>query len=784
MTGLNVLRLVLVGAAYFACARLGYAFTVGGMVSLWPPSGLMLGLLAIAHLRHWPAIVAGGLIGSVCSDLLSNYTVPLATAAALANGAETFVGALVLRRYLGSPVRFSTLRAVYVLMIGVVGVSNALTSFGGAAVLNVGFGMGYWHGWVVWWVGDGLGMLIVAPVILTIAGAVRRADPRRTAEIVEGGLLLAVVAAVSVFALGTVPAWAVHPGPYLLFPVLLWAGLRFGLMGASLATLIVACVAIWNAAQGAGPFAIAKSGAGPAIAEAYAFLAIASASSLIAAAALTERQDAIGQLRESREQYRNVVETATDPIITIDSRNRIRFANSATERVFGFSRGELLGRDLSLLIPGAKDKGLRRDGREIPLEVSYGRVTEPGAELTVILRDISEQRAAEHALQTLEEQYRQSQKMEAIGQLAGGIAHDFNNLLTIVQVNCELLLEQLPKHSELRPELVQVQTAAQRAASLTRQLLAFSRRQVLEPRVMSLADSLGVLEPMLKRLLGEHVAVRLSIPPDVGPVLADPGQVEQVIMNLALNARDAMPAGGFLTIELGESTLDEAEARAVDVPPGRYARLAVTDTGVGMDEETAARVFEPFFTTKPMGRGTGLGLSTVHGIVKQSGGGIRVRSQPGAGTTFEVFLPRIDAPVDRTRHRAETIEIELRRELVLVVEDEEDVGRLARRILERHGYRVLLAGSPAQALDIAARELALDALLTDVVLPGMSGRALAERLLQTHPRLRVLYMSGYTDDALSEHGVLTAGTAFIEKPFSADALVAKLREVIHGGPSS
>lgn len=187
MTGLNVLRLVLVGAAYFACARLGYAFTVGGMVSLWPPSGLMLGLLAIAHLRHWPAIVAGGLIGSVSSDLLSNYTVPLATAAALANGAETFVGALVLRRYLGSPVRFSTLRAVYVLMIGVVGVSNALTSFGGAAVLNVGFGMGYWHGWVVWWVGDGLGMLIVAPVILTIAGAVRRADPRRTAEIVEGG---------------------------------------------------------------------------------------------------------------------------------------------------------------------------------------------------------------------------------------------------------------------------------------------------------------------------------------------------------------------------------------------------------------------------------------------------------------------------------------------------------------------------------------------------------------------------------------------------------------------
>jgi signal transduction histidine kinase/CheY-like chemotaxis protein len=524
-----------------------------------------------------------------------------------------------------------------------------------------------------------------------------------------------------------------------------------------------------------GPFAIATTTGGAAILEAYAFLAVASASSLIAAAALSEREDAIGQLRDSREQYRNVVETATDPIVTIDSRNRIQFANSATERVFGFPREEVLGRDLTLLVPGVTNRGVRKDGREIPLEVSRGRVVEPGSALTLILRDISEKLAAERALETLEEQYRQAQKMESIGQLAGGIAHDFNNLLTVVQVNCEMLLEQLEPASDLRPEVVQIHAAAQRAASLTRQLLAFSRRQLLEPRVMSLANSLQDIEPMLRRLLGEHVTVRLSVPQPVGPVLADPGQIEQVLMNLAINARDAMPGGGILTLQLTEVTLDAAEALVADVAPGRYARLDVTDTGFGMDDGTAARVFEPFFTTKPMGRGTGLGLSTVHGIVKQSGGGIRVRSRPGEGSTFEVLLPRVDGAVERGRRRIAQVAAEPARELVLVVEDEQDVGRLARRILERHGFRVLLAGAPSEALEIARREPAIDLLLTDVVLPEMSGRVLADRLRQTHPALRVVYMSGYTDDALSDHGVLEPGTAFVEKPFTSEALVAKLR---------
>jgi two-component system cell cycle sensor histidine kinase/response regulator CckA len=369
--------------------------------------------------------------------------------------------------------------------------------------------------------------------------------------------------------------------------------------------------------------------------------------------------------------------------------------------------------------------------------------------------------------------------MEAIGQLAGGIAHDFNNLLTIVQVNCELLREELPPDSQARAEIEQIYTASNRAASLTRQLLAFSRRQVLEPRVVSLSETLSGIEPMLRRLIGEHVVVRITAPETVGPVTADPGQLEQVILNLAINARDAMPDGGTLTIELDEVLLEGASAYEVDVHPGPYARLSVIDTGTGMDADTVARVFEPFFTTKPLGRGTGLGLSTVHGIIKQSGGGITVESEPGKGSVFRVFLPRVDAPVDPGARPHETGGKKQRIETVLVVEDEEEVGRLARRILENHGYRVLLAKSPDEALMIASGEPDIAVLLSDVVLPGMSGPALAAELVRTHPAVRVLYMSGYSDDALSQRGVRDPGTELIEKPFSANALVAKVDEVAH-----
>jgi CheY-like chemotaxis protein len=342
-----------------------------------------------------------------------------------------------------------------------------------------------------------------------------------------------------------------------------------------------------------------------------------------------------------------------------------------------------------------------------------------------------------------------------------------------------LLRDDLGPGSHHETDLAEIQRAAERAASLTRQLLAFSRRQILEPHVLSLSDSLRAMEPMLKRLIGEHIDVVVRTPPEIGHVKADPGQIEQVILNLAINARDAMPDGGTLLLELMDVELDESYTRQhVDASPGPHVMLVVSDSGGGMDAATAARVFEPFFTTKPKGQGTGLGLSTVHGIVKQSGGIIGVYSEPGRGTAFKVYLPRVDAPIDvtpaataaETRHGSETI---------LLLEDEEAVRALAERVLEQHGYRVLAAATPGEALGLAAGyKGGLHLLLSDVVLPGMSGPSLAEKLLAAHPGLSVLYMSGYTDGAIVQNGVLERDTPFIQKPFTPDALLRRVRGVL------
>ena len=376
----------------------------------------------------------------------------------------------------------------------------------------------------------------------------------------------------------------------------------------------------------------------------------------------------------------------------------------------------------------------------------------------------------------LEAQFIEAQKMEVVGQLAGGVAHDFNNLLTVISGYCELLRDDLESGSRQQTDLGEIQRAAERAAELTRQLLAFSRRQILEPRVLSLSDSLKTMEPMLKRLIGEHIDVVVRTPPEIGHVRADPGQIEQVILNLAINARDAMPDGGTLLLELKDVELDVSYTRQhVDAVPGPHVMLAVSDTGSGMDAATAARVFEPFFTTKPTGQGTGLGLSTVHGIVKQTGGIIGVYSEPGRGTIFKVYLPRVDAPIDVTpaSPAAETCDGS---ETILLLEDEEAVRALAERVLVQRGYRVLAAATPGEALDLAAGcKDGLHLLLSDVVLPGMSGTALADKLLADHPGLCVLYMSGYTDDAIVQNGMLGRDRPFIQKPFTPEALLRKVR---------
>jgi len=421
----------------------------------------------------------------------------------------------------------------------------------------------------------------------------------------------------------------------------------------------------------------------------------------------------------------------------------------------------------------------RKDGRLLTVQLSVRAVRNAARQVEyyeTFVRDITEQRR-------LQTQLVQSQKMEAVGRLAGGIAHDFNNLLTVITTSCELLLEDLAPADPKREDVEQVRKAADGAAALTRQLLAFSRQQVLTPQIVDLGDVVAGVEKMLRRVIGEDVDLVTVLGSDAGAVKADVGQLEQVLMNLAVNARDAMPTGGKLTIETANVEHDpdyarEQEAAAVS----RFVMLAVSDTGIGMDEATKAKIFEPFFTTKELGKGTGLGLATVYGIVRQSGGFIWVYSEPGMGTTFKIYLPQVDAVAEAGAAKAAPGTSRRGTETVLLVEDAAAVRAVTHQALARQGYTVLDAPNGAEALRIAASHPGpIHLLLTDVVMPGLSGRQLSDQLARLRPDTKVLYTSGYTDDAVVRHGVLESGIAYLQKPFTVDGLARKVREVL--GPA-
>jgi len=504
-------------------------------------------------------------------------------------------------------------------------------------------------------------------------------------------------------------------------------------------------------------------------------------------------------LRESEQKYRVLVANA-DEAIFIAQDEVIKFPNPKTLEMTGYSAEELAGVPFTDLIhPEDRGKVLERyfdrlrggappdaypfrimdkTGEEIWVRLTADRVDWEGRPgVLCFLRDITKER-------NLEAQFLQSQKMEAVGRLAGGIAHDFNNLLTVTLGYCDLALARIGSLDPLRRDLEEIRKASDRCAALTRQILAFSRKQILVPKVINLGDVVADMDNMLRRLIGEDIDLVSVGGKGLWNVKADPGQVEQVIANLAVNARDAMPGGGKLTIEASNVVLDETYTSGHQyVSPGSYVMLAVSDTGRGMDEGTLERIFEPYFTTKELGKGTGLGLSTVYGIVKQSGGHINVYSEPGIGTTFKMYFPAIEEKVTDISKAAALLSEELRGgETILVVEDEELVRMTIREILARYGYTVLEAQSGGEAVDLCSRRQGtIHLMLTDVVMPGMNGVELSKRLAPMQPGMKVLFMSGYTADAIVHQGILDPGIAFIHKPFTMDSLARKVREVLGSG---
>ena len=520
---------------------------------------------------------------------------------------------------------------------------------------------------------------------------------------------------------------------------------------------------------------------------------------------ISERKRAESEIRSALSMLEATLESTGDGILVVDDRGRIINFNQRFLQMWGIPTEIVAARDdnraLTYVLDQLRDpRGFLAKVRELyakpdaesfdVLEFKDGRVFERYSKPQRIsgvsvgrvwsFRDVTEGRRAALALRQSEENLRQAQKMEAIGRLAGGVAHDFNNLLTAILGNASLMAEQLPVEDPQRQAALEIQRAAERAAGLTRQLLAFSRKQMLEMKVVDLNGTMADMHKMLDRVIGEHIELLMVPAPGLGRVRGDPGQLEQVILNLAVNARDAMPEGGKLILETSNVEVDESfAARHPPLQTGRYVMLAVSDTGVGMDLETQAHVFEPFYTTKERGRGTGLGLSTVYGIVRQSEGHVWVYSSPGKGSTFKIYLPRVDEEPAAGDPAPATPGTRRGSETVLLVEDEGVVRTLIRNTLQQHGYHVVEAENGNQALRLSERHRGpLHMLVTDVVMPGMSGRELAERLLNQRPGLRVLFISGYTDETIAQHGVLGPGMGFLQKPFTLLALALKVRETL------
>jgi PAS domain S-box-containing protein len=792
-------QVALLAAAYWAAAWLGLRYvTIGHSISLvWPPAGLAFAALVVLGPRMWPGVTLGAFLANAMTP------VPLAAAAgiALGNTGEALVAALILRRVAGSRPQLEEPRQVRVLLFTAAPLGALLAALVGVAALHLTGALDSHTGLralLTWWAGDMLGLLIVAPVCFSWAAQPLARDTRWVLEVVA--LVVGTAAAADLGLLQSVyfPALGELEYTYLLFPFVVWAAVRFGPRGASLVTLSVAAVAVWHTVRGGGPFLVESAG-GTLFAMACYLLVLAVTGLLVASAVWNERDRATHALQRSEEHLRLALDAARMGIWYWSVESNVLVWDDNLRALYGLTPGqpvggyqEFLGRvhpDDRHFVSESVTRAINEGGSldyEFRIQLPDGRmrwIADQGRVerdrdgrpryLTGVCMDVTDRRGAEERL-------RQSHRMESVGRLAGGVAHEANNQMSVVIGAADFILRRPDVPDAVRVDVEHIRKAAERTSAVTAQLLAFSRRQILQPVVLDLPSLVTRWESVLRRVMGEDCAVLVRALEGVAPVRADPGQLEQALLNLALNARDAMPRGGTLTVEVFSAVLSDAylsRRPGINVRPGRYVVLAVSDTGHGMDAKTLSHAFEPFFTTKGVGHGTGLGLSTVYGIVKQSDGYVWAYSEPGQGSTFKLYLPAVSRTSPAPAASAPPAAGPGRGELILVVEDDDGVRWMTRRILVDAGYQVLEAADGASALELFGRDgAAVRLLVTDLVMPGMAGRELADRLAKLRPGIPVLFTSGYTDGEIVRRGLLEPGTAFVQKPFDPDAIVRLVRE--------
>jgi PAS domain S-box-containing protein len=791
--------------AFFLSARLGYALQVPdtNVGAFWPPAGLSIGLLLILGIRAWPGIALGA-AAIILPDLLSRFPLPGALATGIgevvADVVPPVLGAWGVRRSLRGADPLVRASDLFKLVVWTGPVAQGMAATMGLAAIWAG---GMLQGpnlsgvWLSWFISNVASVALMVPLCLAWRHPWPLERPLRHLLVVGAALLsgLAVFYWIE-------PAAAASLR-YLSFLVVLGAAFWLGARGATLAALVLSCVAVLATVQGRGTFT--QGSVADQVLLLSFYLGTLGLTGLTLATVLAEREAGAARLREGEARLRAILDATPTPIAMSDAAGRIEFINRRFQSLLGWSMTDLpdiatwfqlaypepayrawadqawaraLAQATSTggdaVVPGLKVTCKDGSTREMDL---VG--TRSGDRLVVLFVDLTERRRAEAQQEELRHQLAQSQRIESMGRLAGGVAHDLNNLLSPVLSFAGLLLDDAPVGSQLAKDLGEIQRAAERARDLTRQLLALGRKQVLDIRTVDLGAELSRFERLLRLALREDVRLELRVPPGLGPVRADAGQLEQVVMNLVLNAQQAMPGGGLVALELADVEIDEDHPVRPGLAPGAWLRLTVSDTGSGMEPAVLERVFEPFFTTRRKGEGTGLGLSIVHGIVSQHQGHIFATSAPGRGSTFHVYLPRAVAEARPEGPPAVSARAAPGTGTILLAEDEAGVRHVAVRVLERQGYRVLAAADALGCLALAAGEPGrIDLLLTDVVMPDLDGRRLHERLEAVRPGVPVLYMSGYAGDVVTHHGVLEGGGGFIQKPFTPEGLTEAVRRAL------